>query len=292
MATFVITPDVKLLLDPGVAHGMRRLLPHPREAGALIRGGRKILARAQEAQVLTISHYHFDHYIPSFEHWMNFASPELADRLYRGKEVLLKSRDSAINFSQRKRSFYLYRRRDCVLNPADGQRFRYGSTEVRFSEPVDHGEAGTKLGKVLICTISTAHERFVFAPDVQGPMVESTLEYLLQEEPDALYIGGPPTYLARARPEGLEKARESLRVLAERVPLLIVDHHLLRDPDWRSFLEPAYAAAEAKGHELLCAAEFLGLEPQTYEAQREELYRREPPPPDWEAQLKAMRYGI
>ncbi len=291
MATFVVTPDLKLLLDPGVAHGMRRLLPHPREAEALIHGGQKIIARAQEAQVLTISHYHFDHYIPSFEHWMNFASPELADKLYRGKEVLLKSREREINFSQRKRSFYVYQRRDCSLKPADGQSFRYGSTEVRFSPPVDHGEAGTKLGKVLICTISTPHERFVFAPDVQGPMVKETLEYLLHEEPDALYIGGPPTYLARARPEGLEVARQSLKALAEHIPLVIVDHHLLRDPAWREFLEPAYAAAEAQGHKLLCAAEFLGLEPRTYEAHREELYQREPPPPGWEARLKAMHYG-
>lgn len=73
--------------------------------------------------------------MPSFTHWMNFSSPELADRLYGGKEALLKSRDSAIDF---------YQRKDCTLAVADGERFRYGKTETGFSPPIDHGEAGTK----------------------------------------------------------------------------------------------------------------------------------------------------
>jgi len=291
LATFVITPDVKILLDPGVSHGLRALLPHPREAEALIRGGRKILKRAREAQVLTISHYHFDHYMPSFTHWMNFSSPELADQLYRGKEVLLKSRESGINFSQRKRSYYIYQRKDCTLRPADNERFRYGNTEIRFSPPFDHGEAGTKLGKVILCTISTSKERFLFAPDVQGPMVEETLEYILAEGPDLLYIGGPPTYLrSRVRREGLDQAKRNLATLAEEIPRVIVDHHLLRDPRWQEFLEPAHAAAQAHDHELLCAAEFLGQEVQDFEAHRAELHREEPPPPDWERRLKEMEY--
>jgi len=287
LSTFIITPDVKLLLDPGVSHGLRTLLPHPREAAALLRTGRRILERAREAQVLAISHYHFDHYMPSFTHWMNFASPQLADELYRGKEVLLKSRESGINFSQRKRAYYVYQRRDCRLVVADGERFRYGRTEVKFSPPVDHGEAGTRLGKVLLCTISTPGERFLFAPDAQGPMVEGTLEYILAEEPDLLYIGGPPTYLGgRLRPESLTAAKRNIRELARHIPRVIVDHHLLRDPGWREFLAEAHEEAHAQGHELLCAAEFLEEEVQDFEAHRAELYREEPPPPDWERRLK------
>jgi hypothetical protein len=291
LATFVTTPDVKILLDPGVSHGLRALLPHPREAEALLHAGRRVLKRAEEAQVLTISHYHFDHYMPSFMHWMNFSSPELADLLYRGKEVLLKSRDSDINFSQRKRSYYVYQRKDCTLRVADGERFRYGRTEVKFSPPVDHGEAGTKLGKVLLCTISTPGERFLFAPDVQGPMVESTLEYILAEEPDLLYIGGPPTYLAkRIHPESLQAAKRSLAELTRHIPRVIVDHHLLRDPQWREFLAEAKGEAAARGHELCCAAEFLGEEVRDLEAHRAELYCEEPPPPDWKRRLKEMEY--
>ncbi len=293
MATFVVTPDVKLLLDPGVSHGLRGRVPHPREAEALVRAGRKILQRAREAQVLAISHYHFDHYMPAFTHWMNFSSPELADRLYGGKELLVKSRDRGINLSQRKRAYYIYQRKDCTIVVADGERFRYGRTEVRFSEPVDHGEPGTKLGKVLICTVSTANERFVFAPDVQGPMVRSTLEYILGEEPDLLFIGGPPTYLkGRLQRGSLISARESLLELARQVPTVIVDHHLLRDPGWREFLAEPGEVAAARGHRLLCAAQFLGVEVQDLEAHREELYRREPPEPDWERRLRGMSYSI
>lgn len=291
LATFVVTPDVKLLLDPGVSHGLRALLPHPREAQALLEAGQRLLARAKEAPVLAISHYHFDHYMPTFRHWMNFSSPELAEALYSGKEVLLKRRDSAINFSQRKRSYYLYQRRDCILRPADGERFRYGNTEIKFSPPMDHGEAGTPLGKVLLCTISTPRERFLFAPDVQGPMVQATLDYILAEGPDLLYIGGPPIYLKR-RVQGasLAFAKRNLCELARQIPRVIVDHHLLRDPGWPEFLTEAKEVASAHGHQLICAAEFLGEEVLDLEAHRSELYQKEPPPPEWPDRLRAMEY--
>lgn len=122
-------------------------------------------------------------------------------------------------------------------------------------------------------------------------MVEETLEYILAEEPDLLYIGGPPTYLAgRVREESLERARQNPTILAGEVPRVIVDHHLLRDPKWWAFLGPACAAAQAAGHELLCAAEFLGEEVQGFEAHWGELYREEPPPPGWEGILNGMEY--
>jgi hypothetical protein len=291
LATFVVTADVKVLLDPGVSHGLRALLPHPREAQALLEAGQRILARAREAPVLAISHYHFDHYMPAFRHWMNFSSPELAEALYSGKEVLLKSREKGINFSQRKRAYYIFQRRDCRLVVADGEEFHYGRTRLKFSPPLDHGEERTPLGKVLLCTVSTPHERFLFAPDVQGPIVKATLEYILAEGPDLLYIGGPPTYLERrVRAESLAAARANLCELVRHIPRVIVDHHLLRDPDWPEFLAEAKEAANARGHQLACTAEFLGEEIQDLEAHRSELYRKEPPPPDWPERLRAMEY--
>ncbi len=289
LATFVATADVKVLLDPGLSHGLRSLLPHPLEARALLEAGRRLLARAREAPVLAISHYHFDHYMPAFRHWMNFSSPELAEALYSGKEVLLKDRERGINFSQRRRAYYIYQRQDCRLIVADGEEFRYGRTRLKFSPPMDHGEAGTPLGKVLLCTISTPHERFLFAPDVQGPMVQSTLEYILAEGPDLLLIGGPPTYLERrVQAESLAFAKRSLCELAAHIPRVIVDHHLLRDPAWPEFLAEAREVANARGHELTCVAEFLGEKVRDLEAHRFELYAREPPPPDWAERLRGM----
>ena len=103
MATYVETDDLKLIIDPGSALGPRfNLSPHEREYLALARSRERIQDAARGAEVLTVSHYHFDHYVPSFEDWLwVWSSPELAERLYRGKLILAKDIATNINFSQR-----------------------------------------------------------------------------------------------------------------------------------------------------------------------------------------------
>jgi predicted metallo-beta-lactamase superfamily hydrolase len=60
MCTLVETPDVKMLLDAGISLCPYRynLPPHQMEFRTI----QKIAQAAEQSQVVTISHYHFDHH--------------------------------------------------------------------------------------------------------------------------------------------------------------------------------------------------------------------------------------
>ncbi|HKZ89841.1 MAG TPA: hypothetical protein VJ300_06255, partial [Thermoplasmata archaeon] len=66
MATLAETPDVVVLLDPSVRLGPRRYgLPlHPTEEERQKALWRSIRDAAKRADVLTVSHYHYDHHNP------------------------------------------------------------------------------------------------------------------------------------------------------------------------------------------------------------------------------------
>jgi len=108
MCTFVETPDVKVLVDAGVSLGPFRLgfPPHPREYKALKAARKRIADAARKAEVVTISHYHFDHHTPSYTDWfLHWSSDEAARQIYEGKVVLAKSYRDNVNFSQRHRGW-------------------------------------------------------------------------------------------------------------------------------------------------------------------------------------------
>ncbi len=101
MCTLVETPDVKVLLDAGVSLCPYRfgLPPHPIEFQTIDRLRRRIAEAADKAEVVTISHYHFDHHTPSFEDWLvNWTEAnETARQIYQGKRVLMKNPKEKIN---------------------------------------------------------------------------------------------------------------------------------------------------------------------------------------------------
>ena len=293
MATFVETDDIKIVIDPGSALGPRfHLSPHEREYIALARSRRTILEAARRAEILTVSHYHFDHYVPNFEDWVwLWSSPEIAEDLYRGKTILAKDINSNINASQRKRGYMFQKlnsRTAREIKIADGRSFTFGQTILQFSKPVAHGSPGTELGYLLMLTIRTPRCCLIHASDVQGPIDDETLRMILMEKPDAAIVGGPPIYLAgyKIDESSLTAARNNMVRLVERVPLTVVDHHLLRSLEYRDYLEPVFREAEKRKHRLLTASELVGLEPQLLEARRKELHEREPVAKDWYNRLK------
>lgn len=293
MATLVETDDVRIVVDPGSALGPRfKLYPHEREYVALAKSKRAILEAARGADVLTISHYHFDHYLPGFEDWVwIWSSAELAERLYRGKLILAKDIDANINLSQRRRGYMFHKMGSRIareIRAADGRSFRFGSTTLRFSEPVYHGTRGSELGHVLMLAVRTPGCSVVHASDVQGPMYDEPLEFILAQGPDVLLMGGPPIYLGGFKVGNLEleAAQRNLTKLARHVPQIVVDHHLLRSLEYRDYLRPVISAAERAGSRILTAAELMGLEPELLEARRRELHDAEPVRREWYQRLE------
>jgi len=284
MCTYVETSDVKILLDAGVSLGPRRygLPPHPKEYEVLRERREMMLKVAEKVDIITVSHYHFDHQTPSYTDWAyNWSSPEIADKIYSGKIVFIKNYRSRINFSQRRRGWLFVNtsgKKAERLEIADGRSFKFGDTALSFSSPVSHGEERSDLGWVIMATVDHGEERVLFTSDVQGPMDSSTLDAILAENPRMIIIGGPPIYLSgMVRQESLDRAFKNLEKVVENVPITVLDHHLLRDEGWRVQTQPVFDAASRVGHVVLTAAEFLGEENRLLESQRNRLFEESPP---------------
>ncbi len=267
----------------------------PHEFQAIIRMRQKIAEAAQRAQVVTISHYHFDHHTPSFEDWVvNWTEAnETAKQIYQGKDVLAKNPKEQINASQRQRAWMFQQtggKHARTFAAADGKTFTYGKTRLRFSQPVAHGSQDSMLGWVIMATVEFGDERFMFAPDVQGPMTQTTLEAILKAEPTVVMLGGPPTYLEgfKVAASQLERALENLGRIASSVPVTIVEHHALRDEQWKSRLEGVFLKASEAGHSVVTAAEYAGEDNLFLEYRRSQLFREAPPTEEFMGWTKTL----
>ena len=261
--------------------------PHPQEYKALKAARKRIAQAAEKAEVVTISHYHFDHHTPSFTDWFqNWSSDEAARQIYEGKTVLAKSYRDKVNFSQRHRGWVFVHTGGKYaekLEYADGKEYMFGDTRLRFSEPVAHGEPDSELGWLIMATIEHKNEKMLFTSDVQGPMHEATMKIILNENPNLIIIGGPPAYLTGlVQQESIQIGLQNLEQIAKNIPLTIMEHHLLRQENWRELAKPIFETAAKAEHSVFTAAEFLKKENALLESQRKQLYEVEPPNAEFE----------
>jgi len=273
MATLVETPDVTILLDPSVRLGPYRydLPPHETERARQKELWQRIRTAAKQADVLTVSHYHFDHHNPQ------------APSVYRGKIALLKDGKFHINRSQRERAGAFVRKLKGYpkeIQVADGNSMDFGGTELVFSPAVPHGY-NDELGYVVMTRIAHGGEVFVHTADVEGPPLKEHLAFLIDAQPTVLYVDGPMTHMPDHYPE--QHTKRSLshlqRILrTTNVRTLILDHHVLRDRDWRARMAALFRAGEEHDVAVLTAAEFAGKAVDQLEANRDRLYGIEPTP--------------
>jgi predicted metallo-beta-lactamase superfamily hydrolase len=205
----------------------------------------------------------------------------------------MKNPKEKINASQRQRAWLFqktggkYARK---LEAADGKTFTYGQTALCFSEPVAHGSEDSMLGWVIMAVVEYEGERFMFAPDVQGPMSPHTLELILTAEPTVIMLGGPPFYLAGFRVEAaqLEQGLRNLERIVQTVPVVILEHHALRDESWKQKIGEVYQQASRAEHSVMTAAEYLGNENMFLESKRKQLYRDFPPSAEFKQWMKTL----
>jgi predicted metallo-beta-lactamase superfamily hydrolase len=200
--------------------------------------------------------------------------------MFAGKMILTKDNRDNINPSQRRRGFYFEKDVKDVATKiewADDRTFMFNGTRVTYSPPLPHGPRNSHLGYVLATVVECSRSRFMFAPDIQGPIVKDTLQYILLVAPDLLIVGGPPIYLSRFTDKEREAAKNSLVVLASTIPTMVVDHHLMRDKTWQSWMSPVIVAAENAGNRVFTMAELLGTDNLLLESEREENYMTNPP---------------
>lgn len=274
MSTFVETGDLKVLIDPGVSLAPKRygLPPHPIELSRLEEHWSTIKKHARKADVLIITHYHYDHYNPE--------EPEI----YKDKIALVKHPTEKINQSQKERAKYFLERLGDLptrIEYSDGKEFKFGSTLIRFSQPVFHG-TNPRLGYVteVLIVDGSSDYRFIHTSDVEGPSVENQTSFILQNEPNVVFLDGPLSYMLgfRYSHKSLEISLKSMMRIIQDCPLekFVVDHHLLRDLKWRERLSAVFKFAESEGVEFQTAAEFGRKKVEMLEAMRRELYSTYP----------------
>ena len=127
------------------AHGASTCHHTPSNSKPSKRCGKKSQHAADKAQIVTISHYHYDHHTPSFEDWVvNWtAQTETARQIYQGKEVYAKNPKENINASQRERAWMFQKtggKYAKTLKTRMAKPSPMGTRRLRFSEAVAHGE--------------------------------------------------------------------------------------------------------------------------------------------------------
>ena len=292
LCTKVATPDVTIILDPSAALAKRYgFEPHPFEYQKLLDVLDSIFVESRKADVLSISHYHYDHVRPGFTNYRyNFSSREELQRLFEGKLVFAKDYREKINPSQRRRGFYFEKDVSEVVKEikwADNKTFTFGSTSITYSQPLPHGPEDTRMGFVLATVIEYEDTRIVFAPDVQGPIVDTTLSYLQLCNADVMIVGGPPIYLSQWLQSDSDLALQSLIKLGTSSNVLVIDHHLMRSNEWRQWIQPIVKASSDKGNKVLTMAELTGRDVRCMEANRPELYESASPDEDFMNWTKA-----
>ncbi|MHA1835595.1 MAG: MBL fold metallo-hydrolase [Candidatus Odinarchaeia archaeon] len=274
MSTFIETSNVKILIDPGVALAPSRfgLPPHPIELNQRRLHWSKIVKYALKADILIITHYHYDHFNPFDD--LN---------IYRNKILLTKHPKENINFSQKKRSRFFLDNIEglpSMIEFSDGKVFTFGKTVIKFSKPVYHG-TNPRLGYVTQVLIDDGERRLIHTSDIEGPCIDNQFNFIYENNPELIILDGPMIYMLgyRYSKKCLDISIENLSKIISLPSLktLIIDHHTLRDIDWKNKFNELFHKAKKSNVKITTAAQYINQPDTLLEALRKELYERNPP---------------
>ncbi|MGQ9465135.1 MAG: hypothetical protein ACUVQ4_05455 [bacterium] len=265
MATYVETRDIKIFIDPGVSVSPDRysLPPHKVELDRHRKLWDDIKKWVTLSDIVIITHYHYDHHNPN--------EPEI----FKNKDIFIKNPREFINESQQHRASYFlvqvenYNRNVII---ADGNCYNFGHTKIEFSKPVFHG-LSDRLGYVLMVMIEE-DTKFIFSSDIQGPLNQEPVNFILENQPDTLFLDGPATYLLGSyyKKSDIDCASNYLKKIINesRIKNLVIDHHLLRDINWQNFVNNL---SDLRNNPVIqSAANFRGKEDELLEAKRKDFY--------------------
>jgi len=256
--TFIKTKNVNICIDPGIAIETDSFpLSFTKRLWLVQKYKRRIYQYCKKADVIVITHYHYDHHIPKAD-------------LYKNKTLLIKDPEKNINKSQKERAnYFLSLVEKNKIEMADGKEFKYGSTKIKFSKPLWHGMEGTKLGKVIMVVVEEYGKKFVYSSDIDGPYIKKYAKIIANENPHVLVLDGFPSYLLGflASIKNLRRSiKNTIYILENTKSKIILDHHLLRDYRFREIYYEVFRKAKELGRKINTAAEELGKEPEVITA--------------------------
>jgi predicted metallo-beta-lactamase superfamily hydrolase len=273
LCCLVEDPPRRIIIDPGIALGYRRfgLLPHPLQIAMGCRIRDRILLELDTATDIVFSHFHGDH-VPLKDANPYQLSLGSLPASFAKTRCWAKS-DSNLSNAMRRRFHDLSELMGRNLYVSEG----LVEGILAFSEAVPHGAAGSPAGSVMMTRIKTRERVFVHASDIQL-LESSTVDKIIEWQPDIVLAAGPPLYLNCLSRSDRQSAWENGVRLARNVDTLILDHHLMRGEEGVAWLDQLSTAV---GRKVDSAADFMGKPRQLLEAERSLQYERMPVPSDW-----------
>jgi len=129
----------------------------------------------------------------------------------------------------------------------------------------------TKRGCVVQVYFRDDSGSFLYTSDIEGANLDEQINFIIENNPDVLLIDGPAITFPKCRSHRFCEILERTDTRK-----IIVDHHIMRESNWRDYIEDAFLFAKEKGVDLVSAAEFLDEEENLLEANRVELYGKYP----------------
>lgn len=268
LCCLVALTDRRIVIDPGVALGYRRygLLPHPLQVAAGRRVRNKILQALANATDVIFSHFHGDH-IPLLDANPYQLSVNELPPCFSQLRCWSKS-DDDLSDGMRHRFHDLANLLGANIQLAEGR----SEGPLSFSLAVPHGAPDSKLGTVMMTRIEMDDRVFVHASDIQL-LDNSTVERVIDWQPDIILAAGPPLYLHRLSKADQERAWINALRLVQNIGVVILDHHLMRSQEGAVWLDELSAKS---GKRVYCAADFMDRPRQLLEAKRMQLYKLMP----------------
>ncbi len=273
LSCFVQTKKRKILIDPGIALGYKRhgLLPHPFQVAIGEKIRKNILEKFSKTTDIIISHFHGDHVPLTNANPYQLNLKDL-DKIDKNVKIWAKNQThfSSVETERAKAI-------SSVLNKNLIQAENKNEDIMEFSKAVFHGESENNSETVMMTRIQE-NGVFVHASDIQL-FDKEAVSLILDWRPDIALIGGPPLYLEdRFSEDQFKKARENAELLAQKIDILILDHHLLRNREGFNWIKALSSKAKGK---VLCGADFMKKSRMPLEADRGKLYKIMPVPEKW-----------
>ena len=222
---------------------------------------REIEDASNEVNNVILTHCQYDHLNPE------------GYQVFFGKRGFLKNPVLNLNYNQRRRASLLLdelKRRSSEVIYADGMDFQFGDLNLTFSKAVPHG-IDTRRGCVLQVFFQEPGKSFLFSSDIEGANLDEQVGFIIHNNPYILLIDGPAITFPKCRSHRICEVIEKTGVNT-----IIVDHHLMRESNWRDYVKDAIDLAQERGVRLVSAAGYRGEEENLLEARRVELYKEFP----------------
>ena len=146
----------------------------------------------------------------------------------------------------------------------EGRTIKKGTTRIRIGKPCFHGIEYDRTGWVTPVYIENRGYKIFYSSDLMGPIIEDYAYMIIDYNPDIVILDGPPTYLFpyMFNRINLERAIDNVKKIIDNKPSLIIyDHHLLRDPRWRTYIKELFEYAKQRNVPLITASEAYGEKP-------------------------------